>query len=59
MVYWLLIELLPLRAIAFVVLLGVLLQFGGVDIVGLLMTELVDPFLNWLTQEFSSNLWPW
>ncbi|WP_142861265.1 hypothetical protein [Salinigranum halophilum] len=59
MFYGLLAGLLPIRLVALVVLVAVGLQFGGVDIIGFLTVELVDPLLSWLAQEFSSNLWPW
>lgn len=55
MVYWLLVELLPIRLITLVVLVGVGLQVGGVDVVGMTVT----PLLDWLTQEVANDIWPW
>jgi hypothetical protein len=57
MVYWLLVELLPVRQIALIVLIGAALQLGGVDVIGMIMTELVDPIVDWFTQEAIGNLW--
>jgi hypothetical protein len=59
MVYWLLAELLPIRLIALIVLVGLTLQFGGVDVFGFTTTNLIDPFLSWLTEEFTTSIWPW
>ena len=43
MVYWLLVEFLPVRLIALIVLIGLGLQFGGVDVFGMVTTTFVDP----------------
>ena len=59
MVYWLLVELLPVRLIALIVLIGLGLQFGGVDVFGMVTTTFVDPVLTWLTEEVTASLWPW
>jgi hypothetical protein len=56
MVYWLLVELLPVRLIALVVLVGLGLQFGGVDVFGILMTDVVDPILDALANEVFGSI---
>jgi hypothetical protein len=53
MVHWLLLDLLPVRQIAFILIVGVLLQFGGIDVLGMatdILTGLVSPdwFDGWI-----------